>query len=93
MSIEEALEWIHSRLKFNIRPGLSRVSALLELLGHPEESLSMIHVAGTNGKGSTVAFTRSIFMQAGLKVLSQVLSSPLLVSGCRLMHSRLLKIN
>ena len=33
MSIEEALEWIHSRLKFNIRPGLSRVSALLELLG------------------------------------------------------------
>ena len=70
MSIEEALEWIHSRLKFNIRPGLSRVSALLELLGHPEESLSMIHVAGTNGKGSTVAFTRSIFMQAGLKVAS-----------------------
>lgn len=70
MSIEEALEWIHSRLKFNIRPGLSRVSALLELLGHPEESLSMIHVAGTNGKGSTVAFTRSIFKQAGLKVAS-----------------------
>lgn len=70
MSIEQALEWIHSRLKFNIRPGLNRVSALLELLGNPEESLSMIHIAGTNGKGSTVAFTRSIFMQAGLKVAS-----------------------
>lgn len=70
MTIEEALEWIHSRLKFNIRPGLSRVEALLDLLGHPEEKLSMIHVAGTNGKGSTVAFTRSIFMEAGLKVAS-----------------------
>lgn len=70
MSVEEALEWIHSRLKFNIRPGLSRVEGLLKLLGNPETELSMIHVAGTNGKGSTVAFTRSIFMQAGLKVAS-----------------------
>ncbi|MFC4652547.1 bifunctional folylpolyglutamate synthase/dihydrofolate synthase [Lactococcus nasutitermitis] len=70
MTIEEALEWIHSRLKFNIRPGLIRVTALLELLGNPEKELSMIHIAGTNGKGSTVAFTRSIFMKAGLKVAS-----------------------
>lgn len=69
-TIEEALEWIHSRLKFNIRPGLSRVAALLEMLGNPEKNLSMIHIAGTNGKGSTVAFTRSIFMQKGLKVAS-----------------------
>lgn len=70
MIVEEAVEWIHSRLKFNIRPGLSRVAALLKLLGNPENELSMIHIAGTNGKGSTVAFTRSIFMQAGLKVAS-----------------------
>ncbi|MCL2113995.1 MAG: bifunctional folylpolyglutamate synthase/dihydrofolate synthase [Streptococcaceae bacterium] len=70
MIVEEAVEWIHSRLKFNIRPGLSRVAALLKLLGNPENELSMIHIAGTNGKGSTVAFTRSIFMQAGFKVAS-----------------------
>lgn len=71
---EEALEWVHSRLKFNIRPGLSRVNALLDLLGRPEKELAMIHVAGTNGKGSTVAFVRSIFMSAGLKKVASFTS-------------------
>ena len=73
-NIDQALAWIHSRLKFNIRPGMSRVRALLELLGNPERELSMIHVAGTNGKGSTVAFVRSIFMQAGLKKVASFTS-------------------
>ena len=68
MTIETALEWIHSRLKFNIRPGLTRIEALLKLLGNPEKELSMLHIAGTNGKGSTVAFTRSILEQLGLTV-------------------------
>ncbi|WP_347962727.1 bifunctional folylpolyglutamate synthase/dihydrofolate synthase [Lactococcus formosensis] len=68
MTIETALEWIHSRLKFNIRPGLTRIEALLELLGNPEKELSMFHIAGTNGKGSTVAFTRGILEQLGLNV-------------------------
>lgn len=68
MTIETALEWIHSRLKFNIRPGLTRIEALLKLLGNPEKELSMLHIAGTNGKGSTVAFTRGILEQLGLTV-------------------------
>lgn len=68
MNIDQALEWIHSRLKFNIRPGLTRVEALLKLLGNPERDLSMLHIAGTNGKGSTVAFTRSILRQLDLTV-------------------------
>ncbi|MEG2562704.1 MAG: folylpolyglutamate synthase/dihydrofolate synthase family protein [Lactococcus sp.] len=68
MTIETALEWIHSRLKFNIRPGLTRIEALLKLLGNPEKELSMLHIAGTNGKGSTVAFTRGILEQLGLNV-------------------------
>ncbi|MCO7180484.1 bifunctional folylpolyglutamate synthase/dihydrofolate synthase [Lactococcus formosensis] len=68
MTIETALEWIHSRLKFNIRPGLTRIEALLELLGNPEKELSMLHIAGTNGKGSTVAFARGILEQLGLNV-------------------------
>ncbi|MGL4334779.1 MAG: bifunctional folylpolyglutamate synthase/dihydrofolate synthase [Lactococcus garvieae] len=68
MTIETALEWIHSRLKFNIRPGLTRIEALLKWLGNPEKELSMIHVAGTNGKGSTVAFTRGILEQLDLTV-------------------------
>ena len=68
MTIETALEWIHSRLKFNIRPGLTRIEALLKLLGNPEKELTMLHIAGTNGKGSTVAFTRGILEQLGLTV-------------------------
>ncbi len=68
MTIETALEWIHSRLKFNIRPGLSRIEALLKLLGNPEKELTMLHIAGTNGKGSTVAFTRGILEQLDLNV-------------------------
>lgn len=36
MTIEEAIEWIHSRLPFGSRPGLDRVEALLEVVGHPE---------------------------------------------------------
>ncbi|MFK4934946.1 bifunctional folylpolyglutamate synthase/dihydrofolate synthase [Lactococcus garvieae] len=68
MTIETALRWIHSRLKFNIRPGLTRIEALLKLLGNPEKELSMLHIAGTNGKGSTVAFTRGILEQLGLTV-------------------------
>ena len=68
MTIETALEWIHSRLKFNIRPGLTQIEALLKLLGNPEKELSMLHIAGTNGKGSTVAFTRGILEQLGLTV-------------------------
>lgn len=68
MTIETALEWIHSRLKFNIRPGLTRIEALLKLLGNPEKELSMLHVAGTNGKGSTIAFTRGILEQLDLTV-------------------------
>lgn len=68
MTIETALEWIHSRLKFNIRPGLTRIEALLKLLGNPEKELLMLHIAGTNGKGSTVAFTRGILEQLGLNV-------------------------
>ena len=68
MTIETALEWIHYRLKFNSRPGLTRIEALLKLLGNPEKELSMLHVAGTNGKGSTVAFTRGILEQLDLTV-------------------------
>ncbi|SJZ48880.1 dihydrofolate synthase / folylpolyglutamate synthase [Pilibacter termitis] len=68
MKIEETLSWIHSRKKFGSRPGLVRVEALLERLGNPEKQLSMIHIAGTNGKGSTVAFLRSILQKQGLRV-------------------------
>lgn len=64
-SYEEALHWIHSRLKFGIKPGLKRMQKMMEILGHPEKEIPIIHVGGTNGKGSTVAYLRSIFNEAG----------------------------
>ncbi|MGI6045334.1 MAG: bifunctional folylpolyglutamate synthase/dihydrofolate synthase [Eggerthellaceae bacterium] len=51
--------WHHSVL------GLTRISALLEKLGRPQDDLRFVHVAGTNGKGSTCAFIASILQEAG----------------------------
>lgn len=64
----DAMEWIHSRLKFGINLGLDRMEWLMERLGHPERRLKALHVGGTNGKGSTVAFCRSILNEAGYDV-------------------------
>lgn len=65
---EEAIEWIHSRLPFGMRPGLQRVEALLRLVGNPEQKLAMIHIAGTNGKGSTVSYLSQMLQETGLSV-------------------------
>lgn len=64
----EAIEWIHGRLPFGSRPGLDRVRALLGLVDHPEEKVPTIHVAGTNGKGSTVSYLRNMLQEAGITV-------------------------
>ncbi|MEC1076996.1 bifunctional folylpolyglutamate synthase/dihydrofolate synthase [Bacillus safensis] len=64
----EAIEWIHSRLAFGVKPGLERMKWLMNRLGNPEQSIKAVHVAGTNGKGSTIAFTRSVLQEAGYSV-------------------------
>ncbi|WP_137788743.1 folylpolyglutamate synthase/dihydrofolate synthase family protein [Bacillus sp. E(2018)] len=74
----EALEWIHSLLKFGIKPGLKRVEWLLERTGNPERKIVSIHIAGTNGKGSTVEYIRSIMNEAGYSV--GTFTSPYLIS-------------
>ncbi|MBO0456882.1 bifunctional folylpolyglutamate synthase/dihydrofolate synthase [Enterococcus hulanensis] len=68
LTIEEAIAWIHSRKKFGSRPGLDRIQALLNKVENPEKKVPVIHIAGTNGKGSTVAYLRSILMEAGVTV-------------------------
>lgn len=65
---EEALEWIHARLRLGIKPGLKRMEWMFERLNHPERRLKTIHVGGTNGKGSTVTYMRSILQAAGYKI-------------------------
>ncbi|OAH56149.1 bifunctional folylpolyglutamate synthase/dihydrofolate synthase [Domibacillus aminovorans] len=65
---EEALSWIHGRLRTGIKPGLSRMEWIMERLGHPERRLKAVHIGGTNGKGSTTAMLRSILSEAGYEV-------------------------
>jgi len=68
MTYEETLAHIYSLRRFGIRPGLGRIAALLERLGNPHERLRIVHVAGTNGKGSTAAFLASIMAEGGCRV-------------------------
>ncbi|WP_079509924.1 bifunctional folylpolyglutamate synthase/dihydrofolate synthase [Mesobacillus jeotgali] len=65
---EQAIDWIHARLRLGMKPGLSRMEWMLERLDHPERRIKTIHVGGTNGKGSTVTFLRSILQTAGYRV-------------------------
>lgn len=67
MTYSEALENIHSLLSFGSRPGLDRVSELLRRMGNPQDKLRYIHVAGTNGKGSTCAMLSAILKAEGYK--------------------------
>ena len=67
MTYTEALDYIHSLLRFGSRPGLERITELLKRLGDPQEKLNIIHVAGTNGKGSTCVFISSILRAGGKK--------------------------
>lgn len=67
MNYQETLDKINSRLIFGMQPGLERITKLLELMGNPQDKLRFIHVAGTNGKGSTCAMLSYILSQAGYK--------------------------
>lgn len=68
MNYKESLSYIHSLQVFGSIPGLERISELLEYLGNPQDELRFIHVAGTNGKGSTCTMLSEIYKSAGLKV-------------------------
>ena len=68
MTYDEALEYIHGISWTFCKPGLERISELCERLGHPERKLRFIHVAGTNGKGSTSSMLESVLRLAGYKV-------------------------
>ena len=65
--INETLKYIHSTSWKGSQLGLSRISKLFELLGNPQKGLKIIHIAGTNGKGSTAAMLASILLEAGYK--------------------------
>lgn len=64
-TLKDAQSWIESVQKFGPKYDLVRMENASEMLGHPEKKVPMVHVAGTNGKGSTVAFMAHILMSAG----------------------------
>lgn len=68
MNYNEALEYIHGVSWTFCKPGLERIGELCERLGHPERKLKFIHIAGTNGKGSTSAMLDSVLRAAGYKI-------------------------
>ena len=68
MTFNEALDYIHSLLKFGIHPGLSRMDTLLQILGNPHKNIKCVHVAGTNGKGSTSTAISNVLIEAGYNV-------------------------
>ena len=67
MTINQALDYIHQTTWLGSKPGLSRTRKLLSLMGNPHKKLKFVHVAGTNGKGSTCSCIASILMEAGYK--------------------------
>ena len=68
MKYDEAMDYIHKVGNFGSNYGLERTYRLLEILGNPQEGLKLIHIAGTNGKGSTTSIITSLLMEKGFKV-------------------------
>lgn len=80
MNYKESVEYIHSLLQFGIKPGLERISMLLSSLGNPQDKIKTVHIAGTNGKGSTSTHIANILTSAGHK--TGLYTSPYVLSFC-----------
>lgn len=81
MDIQEykkAIHWLNKAARFGMKMNLNNIRVLLEGLGNPHRDLKTIHIAGTNGKGSTCAMISSILIESGYKV--GLYTSPHLVS-------------
>jgi len=68
MNYEQARQYLDRFPRFEVKPGLARISALVQALGNPHLTYPTIHVAGTNGKGSVVAMLDSVLQHAGFRV-------------------------
>lgn len=76
--MNEIETWLESRIGLNFRSGLERMRQAISLLDHPEENYPIIHVTGTNGKGSSIAFMSQLFVEHKKKV--GTFTSPHMVS-------------
>ncbi len=80
MNFTESVKYIHSLLAFGIKPGLERISMLLTMLDNPQDKLKIIHVAGTNGKGSTSTMISNMLIADGHK--TGLFTSPYVIDFC-----------
>ncbi len=80
MNYIESVEYIHSLLAFGIKPGLERISMLLDLLQNPQDKLKFVHIAGTNGKGSTSTMISNMLIASGYK--TGLFTSPYVIDFC-----------
>lgn len=80
MNFNESVEYIHSLLAFGIKPGLERISTLLEMLDNPQDKLKIVHIAGTNGKGSTSTMISNMLIAGGHK--TGLFTSPYVIDFC-----------
>src|SRR3954469_19548109 len=78
MNYSDAIKFLYELQLFGAKLGLANTFKLAALAGNPQEKLRFIHVAGTNGKGSTCAMLESIYREAGLRV--GLFTSPHLMS-------------
>ncbi len=68
MSYQETLDYLYGLEHFGISLGLENIQALMASFGNPQEQLAVVHVAGSNGKGSTISFLKDMLTVAGLRV-------------------------
>ncbi len=67
-SVRDLEHFFASRRTLGIKPGLERLDYLLEEVNHPQKSIPTIHIAGTNGKGSTLTYLKEVLMESGYTV-------------------------
>lgn len=84
MTYEEAINKISSLMRFGSKPGLERIQKLLGLMGNPQDTLKFVHVAGTNGKGSTCALMASVLKKSGYR--TGLFISPYITDFCERMQ-------
>lgn len=68
MNYEETMKYITETAKFGSKLGLQRTERILQVLGDPHKKLKAVHIAGTNGKGSTTAMISKILLESGYRV-------------------------
>jgi dihydrofolate synthase / folylpolyglutamate synthase len=68
MTYQQILTYIYGLGRFGMKPGLEKITALLQALHNPQDAFKTVHVAGTNGKGSTSSFLASILAEGGHRV-------------------------